>query len=282
MPEPEGRDEDRQSAGDERGPVHHRKLERRRVREAEDHDEGDDVQAANRVNDVTGSSAHPEPTRRHVGAAAEQMGQDGTEVRESREDYERPDEGVEGDWGPDEDTAHERADDAAEERCVEGIVEGRMDLGKEAAERGGVVPRERPERSTCRDITSDAVNKRGQKGHDKKTDSSRIASCRLAVDIGQRKGRGCREDRVQVLDGVEDGDEVQEGSDEADDKLSQHGFWDIAARAISGVRRKLRKWIRDAQTYFGISSARCETQSGVPTAKAPLSIPATKTNPLLV
>lgn len=31
----------------------------------------------------------------------------------------------------------------------------------------------------------------------------------------------------------------------------------------------------------GISSARWETQSGVPTAKAPLSMPARKTNPLL-
>jgi len=183
-PEPKAQDKQRAPAGDERRPVHDRNIERRRVGEAEDDEESNDVQAADRVDNVARRAAHPEPAPRHVGAAAEQMRQDGAEVRQSRQDDEGADEGVEGDGGADVDAAHDGADDAAEDCCVEGVVEDGMDLREEVGKGGGVVARERPEGSAGGEVAADAGEERGQEGDDEEANGSSVASGCLAIDVG--------------------------------------------------------------------------------------------------
>jgi hypothetical protein len=54
--------------------------------------------------------------------------------------------------------------------------------------------------------------------------------CALAVEFGEGEGPGVAEERVEIVDGVEDGDYVEEGGEEADDVLGEDGFGDVDAR----------------------------------------------------
>ena len=55
----------------------------------------------------------------------------------------------------------------------------------------------------------------------------------LAVEFGEGEWPGVREEGFEVIDAVEDGDDVEEGSEEADDILSEDGFGYVDA------------WLRD-------------------------------------
>ena len=53
--------------------------------------------------------------------------------------------------------------------------------------------------------------------------------CGLAVELGEGKGPGVGEERVKVVDRVEDCDEVEEGGYEADGVLGEDCERDVAA-----------------------------------------------------
>ena len=51
----------------------------------------------------------------------------------------------------------------------------------------------------------------------------------MAVEFGEGEGPGVFEERIQVVDGVGDGYEVEEGGYEADGVLGEDGFGDVGA-----------------------------------------------------
>jgi hypothetical protein len=62
---------------------------------------------------------------------------------------------------------------------------------------------------------------------DEQTEGAGGAVRSLAVELGEGEGPGIVEERVEIVDCVEDGNYVEEGSDEADDVLREDGFGDI-------------------------------------------------------
>jgi hypothetical protein len=53
--------------------------------------------------------------------------------------------------------------------------------------------------------------------------------CGLTVEFGEREGPGVREEGIKIVDAVEDGDDVEECGEEADDVLHENGFGDVDA-----------------------------------------------------
>jgi hypothetical protein len=51
----------------------------------------------------------------------------------------------------------------------------------------------------------------------------------LAVELCEREGPGILEQRVEVVDAVEDGDYVEECGEESDNVLCEDGFGDVNA-----------------------------------------------------
>lgn len=80
--EPPHGHEDGQTSGHQTGVVHRLRVGRKRVREAEDDDERDDVDAAQDVDGVANGGLHPEIARRDRRAPGEDVRQNGEEVRE--------------------------------------------------------------------------------------------------------------------------------------------------------------------------------------------------------
>lgn len=228
---PERGDEDAEAARDQTRVIHGFRRHGQRGREAEDDDEGHDVQHRHAVDDVPDRALHPKVAGRDVGTAAQQVRQDGRELRERGEDDVGADEGVEGGRGADVDAAHDGADDAAEENRVERVLERRVHAREELGRRRRVVARERPERARGRDVAAHGGTEGGQERKDEQAQRAAGGAGGLAVDFGDGEGGARGEDGVEVVDGVEDGDEIEEAGPEADDHLRQDGFGYVAAGA---------------------------------------------------
>jgi hypothetical protein len=65
--------------------------------------------------------------------------------------------------------------------------------------------------------------------NDEEAEGAGDGVCGLAVKLGEWEGPGVREEGVEVVDAVEDGDDVEEGGEEADDVLCEDGFGDVDA-----------------------------------------------------
>ena len=101
----------------------------------------------------------------------------------------------------------------------------------------------------------------------------------MTVEFGEGEGPGIAEERGQVVDAVENGDDVEEGGQEAYNILCEDGFGDVDAW-FGDFFREMRNavavaWSDKYKRVRGISY-------GVPTAYAPLSMPKQKTKPSLV
>mgnify|MGYP004519396487 CR=1 FL=1 len=64
---------------------------------------------------------------------------------------------------------------------------------------------------------------------DQQAEGAGDAVCALAVEFGEREGPRVVEERGDVVDAVEDGNDVEEGGQEADDVLREDGFGDVDA-----------------------------------------------------
>ena len=70
----------------------------------------------------------------------------------------------------------------------------------------------------------------------------------LAVELGEGEGPGVREEGVEVVDAVEDGYDVEEGGEEADDILREDGFGDVNAW-FGDLFRKVRDAVAVESQY---------------------------------
>ena len=86
----------------------------------------------------------------------------------------------------------------------------------------------------------------------------------MLVDGGEGEEEGAVEDGGEVGDAVEDGNEKGEAGDEADDELGEDGFRDVFAGSGGGSVCCFEDG-EVGEFYWGISSARWVTTSGVPT-----------------
>lgn len=229
--------EKRQPPRDQTCIIHRLRRHGQREREAENNDKRHDVQHGCRIHDIPNRALHPEPAGRDVRTAAKQVRQDGGEVGEGGENDVGADEGVEGGGGADVDAAHDGADDAAEGDGVERVLESRMHAAEELGRGGRVVAGERPESAGCGDVAADGGAEGGQEGEDEQADGAAGGAGGLAVDFGDGEGRARGEDGIEVVNGIEDGDEVEEAGPEADNHLREDCFGDVFA----GVRDFFRQ-----------------------------------------
>ena len=86
----------------------------------------------------------------------------------------------------------------------------------------------------------------------------------MLVDGGEGEEEGAVEDLGEIGNAVEDGDEVAKACDEADDELGEDGFGNVFARSGERSVDAVASWYKKL-SYWGISSARWVTTSGVPT-----------------
>jgi len=93
--EPPHGDKDGQTTGHQTGVVHRGSLGGQSVGEAEDDDEGDDVDAGQNVDDVSDLVVHEEEAGNEGGAASENVGKDGHEVGKTGQLHEASDESAE-------------------------------------------------------------------------------------------------------------------------------------------------------------------------------------------
>lgn len=107
-----------------------------------------------------------------------------------------------------------------------------VDLGEEAAARGGVVAGQGPEDTAGGDLGSKTGYEIGQEGEEEETDGTCSGAGCLTVYFGQREEVGAVEDGVKIGDAVEDGDEVEETAQEAEDVLRKDCFGDVGAGTV--------------------------------------------------
>lgn len=106
----------------------------------------------------------------------------------------------------------------------------------------------------------------------------------LAVKLCKGKGPGVAEESFEVIDGVEDGNEVEECGDKADGILSENGFRDVdsgAGKLFGKMGYAVTSSMLVLVDLLKVGSKE-ENTYGVPTAKAPFNMPAQKTKPSLV
>ena len=130
-----------------------------------------------------------------------------------------------------------------------------VDPAEELAEWCGIVPCECPEHAAGGKPTTEAGKERGKEDDEQEAEGPTSGAGGLAVDSCKREEEGALKYCVEVGNGVEDGDHVEEGREEAHDVLSENGAGDVGARsrvAMSKQFKSLMNW----DTYLGISSAR--------------------------
>ena len=138
------------------------------------------------------------------------------EVGEGGEDNERADKGIESSRVTNVDTTHQGADNTTEHGGIERIFECRADLTKESGKWGGIIAGQRPEGTPSGNVASNAVDNGREESNDKQTGCTSIAASSLLVDCGKREAdKSGIINSVKVRCSVEDGDEVCQGSDEA-------------------------------------------------------------------
>lgn len=137
------------------------------------------------------------------------MRQDGREVGYGREDDEGAYEGVERRRGSNVDARQQGRDATTDERRIERVLPFCADLADEVGERRGSVARERPQHAPGRDVGSDQSAERGEPDDDDEAGRASGRVGRLPVEFRKRRRVRLSEDSLEVVDGVEDGDEIK-------------------------------------------------------------------------
>lgn len=230
--EPPDGHENGQSAGHQTGVVHRSSAGGHGVREAEDHNKGNDVDGAKGIDDIADAS-HPEVARLEGGAPGEDMREDGGEVGERRQLHETTDEGIESGGGSDVNAGKDGNDHTTGQGCVERVVHPGIDAAEPAGEGGRPITRNGPQGTAGGDVATSTCDGSGKEGHDQQTKGAASSTRGLAVDLGEGETVGIFHDLVEVVDGIEDGDHVENTGDEPDRHLSKDGLRDVAAGPIA-------------------------------------------------
>lgn len=167
--------------------------------------------------------------------------------------------------------------ESTSKRCIERVVHFRVDFGQPPAERRGPVSADRPKCSSCTpnilsegarlaaasaqrgkqmkrvyihtrsDVAADASEEGRDKSNNQQTKRSSSGSSGLSVDLGERESVGIHHDHVQVVNGIENGDHVEQGGHEPYGHLRQNRLRDIAA-GVRNLLGKMRRAVRSADT----------------------------------
>ena len=155
----------------------------------------------------------------------------GHEVRERGQLDKAADEGAKGRGRAHVDTSQHRGHDAAKQGCVERVVESGADARKTRAEGSRIVAGECPVHATRRDVAANAAEKGGDEDEDQQAKGATTGAGGLAIDFGNGQGTAA-DDGGEVVDGVEDCNEVQDGCQKANAHLGDHGFGNVDAWAV--------------------------------------------------
>lgn len=128
------------------------------------------------------------------------------------------------------DGAEHGVDYRAGERRVERVLLRTVHAANPAAEGCGVVAAQCPQHAAGCNVGTNVCAEGGQVDDDEKAQRTGEGVCGLAVEFGEGEGPGVVEERVEVVDAVEDGDHVEEGGQKANDVLCEDGFGDVDAR----------------------------------------------------
>lgn len=230
--EPPDSHEDGQSTGHQTGVVHRSSAGGHGVGEAENHNEGDDVDGAKGIDDVADAS-HPEVARLEGGAPGEDMREDGGEVGKRGQLHETADEGIESGGGSDVNASKDGNDHTTDQGRVKRVVHPGIDTSEPAGEGGRSITRNGPQGTAGGDVATSTCDDSGQEGNDQQSKGATSSTRGLAVDLGEGKTVGVAHDQVEVIDGIEDGDHIEQTGDEADRHLSKDGLRDVATGPIA-------------------------------------------------
>lgn len=228
--EPPDGDKDSQTAGHQTGVVHRGSIDGQIVGEAEDDDEGKNINAGQRVDNVSNLVVHEEVSRSERGAASHDVGEDGHEVGQRRQLDEAANEGAKGSDRTKVDAGQDGDEHTASQGGVERVVESAVDAAEPLGERSGTVTGEGPQGPTSSDIAARCSDQGWNKGNDQEAQSTAAGAGRLVVDLSQGEFEGGVSDSIEVLNRVENGDHVKDASDKTDAHLGKHGLGDVAAR----------------------------------------------------
>ena len=214
----------RHPAHDHARVVHRGGIERHRRWETIDDDPDSHVSARQRGDGVEHRRGHGEGSADDVRPAGKDVGRDEGQVRATGHDDERPDESRKGGAIAHVDGAEQAVEHGAGERRVERVLLRGVYAADPRAAWCGVVAAQRPQHAARGDVCADVCAEGGEVDDDEEAEGAGNGVGGLAVEVGEGEWPGIREEGVEVIDAVEDGDDVEEGSEEADDILSEDGF----------------------------------------------------------
>jgi hypothetical protein len=171
------------------------------------------------------------------------VGKNGHEVRQTGQLHEASDESAEGGGRAEVDASQDGNNTTAHQGGVEGVLELGVDVAEPVGEGGGTIARNGPQGTTGGNIAASGSDQSGQESHNQKTQGTTTSSSSLVVDLGKREVVGAVADRIHVMDGVEDGDHVEDTGQETNSHLGQHSLGNVTARLgdlLSQVRRTVR------------------------------------------
>lgn len=173
------------------------------------------------------------------------MGEDSCEVGKRGELHEAADEGVEGGGGANVDTGEDGDHCPADEGGIEGIVHRGVDAADLVGERSGAVTSKCPEGSPSSDVAASTVDDGGEEGHNQESKTTAPGSTGLVVDLSKRER--AVQDSLDVVDGVEERNHVEQPGDEADAHLSQDSLGDVLA-GLGDLLRKMGRAVGRANS----------------------------------
>lgn len=156
----------RQTTSDQAGIIHRSGISRQSIGEAEDDNEGKDVDARKSVDNETNEALHPEEAGLERRPTGENVGKDGGKVGKTGELHEGANEGVECGRRAHVDTREDGDYDAADQGCVEWVVHLAVDTAEPFREGGGSVASKGPEGTAGGDIAAAASDEGRQESDD--------------------------------------------------------------------------------------------------------------------
>ena len=180
--------------------------------------------------------------------AGEDVGRDEGEVGAAAHNDEGPDESGERGAVAHVDGAEQAIKHRAGERRVERVLLRLVHAADPRAARRRIIAPQRPQHAARGDVCADVGAERGEVDDDEEAEGAGDGVGGLAVELGEGEGPGVREEGVEVVDAVEDGDDVEEGGEEADDILREDGFGDVNAW-FGDLFRKVRDAVAVESQY---------------------------------
>lgn len=185
-----------------------------------------DHRAGNSV-DYVAEATHPERPRWYICPSGEYMREDGQEVRDRREYDERADQVCERRLAAKLNRAKCSGEEGAKDCGFNGARQFRVDPAEETCKGRGIVSSQGPPQSSDHQDRANRADHDREEDDEEQAERSACTASGLRVYFCQRKASVAPGDCAQIVYPVEDGDAVDEGSQEAEAHLSKHSFGKI-------------------------------------------------------